>query len=210
MKIPLYLPPCKNCNSQNLVWVNLNDNYLNHLCQCGYNQSGAIDPSVTIGHRGIYRSEFEYNNTHDYCLSIVFAAMAFEWELTRLFRKWTSIESLGSGEYLSPEQIEQRLIKHRSIYDKVKTTGKLLYPEGLDKYIKIDRELHQTLEGFPSLSLENFIVDFQENLFWPRNRIIHSGFDEYNREDAKKCYNIARLGITILSSMDQYRKKLGD
>ena len=79
--------------------------------------------------------------------------MAFEWELTRLFQKQTSINAPELGEYLEPEQIEKEMKKHRTIYEKTKATGKLLYPEGLEKYVKDNAELRKTLDHFPSIIL---------------------------------------------------------
>ena len=207
MRIPLYLPACKNCNLKNQTWIGLHDHYLNYTCKCGYDQSGSIAPSITVGYKGLYRSEYECNNTHDYSLSMVFSAMAFEWELTRLIKKWKSIESLETGEYKPSEKIEEEIRKLKTIYDKTKATGKLLYPKGFENYVKQDVELRTRLKNFPSLKLETLISDFQRNLFWPRNRIVHYGYDGYGREDAIKSYNIAYLGLVILNSMDNYRRK---
>lgn len=190
-----------------MTWINLGDNSINFTCKCGYDQSGSIDPSITVGYKGLYRSEYELNNTNDYSLSMVLSAMAFEWELTRLLKKWKSIEALESRDYKPWEDLEDEIRKHKNIYDKTKATGELLYPKGFENYVKQNVEFRKTLDNFPSLKLETLIKDIQINLFWPRNRIAHYGFDGYKRQDAIKSYNIAYLGMLILNSMDNYKRK---
>ena len=171
--------------------------------------SGALSSDLTIGFRSLYRSEYELNQRQDQILSIVFSALAFEWEITRLHNKWMHIESLESGEFLSTEILEESLKKYRSIYDKIKITGKLLHPDGFEKYAKHDHEFRETIDKkFPSLNLDSLIKDFEKNIFWPRNNILHNGNTNYNKDDALKAYNISYLGLVILNSMDKYRRNI--
>jgi hypothetical protein len=166
-----------------------------------------IDASVTIGFRGLYRSEYELNKSNDHILSIVLSAIAFEWEITRLHNKWIHIDALDDGDFLNPEMLDKALKKHRTIYDKIRATGKLLHPEGFELYAQHDPDFYTTInDSFPSLSLSSLIRDFEKTLFWPRNKILHSGETSYTRQDAKRSYNIAYLGMVILKSMDDYRK----
>ena len=51
----------------------------------------------TVGYKILAKSEYELSARRDFSMSIVFAAMSFECELSRLFGKWTSIESNLSG-----------------------------------------------------------------------------------------------------------------
>jgi hypothetical protein len=60
-------------------------------------------------------------------------------------------------------------------------------------------------QGFPGLSADSLIKDFEENLFWPRNSILHVAYDGYTRNDAIKSYNLAQLGLLILDTMDKNR-----
>ena len=207
MKIPLYLPNCKICNSDSFTWINLNDNWVEYKCSCGNDMSGPLDSSVTIGFKGLYRSEYELNKNKDYMLSILFSAFAFEWEISHLYKKWIQIDSLDRGEFLSSEKIEVALTKHQKIYDRIKLTGLLLHPQGFDGYARHDHEIYKTINNsFPSLSIETLIKDFEKNLFWPRNKILHDGMTDYDKNNAIKAYNIAYLGLVVLRSMDKYRR----
>jgi len=209
MKIPLYLPKCKKCGINSYTWINLHDSYLKHNCECGNDLSGAIDPSVTVGFRGLYRSEYELNKSDDHILSIVLSAIAFEWEIAHLHNKWIHIDALDQGEFLTSEMLKISLKKYRTIFDKIRATGNLLHPEGFEKFAQHDHELYETInKSFPSLSFNSLIKDFEKKLFWPRNMILHNGDTNYNREDAIKSYNISYLGMVILKNMDNYRRNV--
>jgi hypothetical protein len=89
----------------------------------------------------------------------------------------------------------------------LKKTGKLLYSHGFQKYVEKTENFKDTVDKkFTSLSLDNLIKGFQEELFWPRNRILHFANTDYERQDVEKSYDIASLGITILNSMDEHRR----
>ena len=138
---------------------------------------------------------------------MVFSAMAVEWELVRLYRKWHVINALEEGQDITIEEVEASLRKNIKIYDKIKKTGKLLYPQGFEKFVCDSSELKNIVEqGFPNLSLNSLIKDFEKNLFRPRNRILHFSYDGYSKEDAAKSYNIAQLGVLILNTMDKYKQ----
>ena len=73
--------------------------------------------------------------------------------------------------------------KHRNIFERIKETGRLLHPKGFEKYVAESKELRTTVEmGFPGLSIDSLIQDIQENLFLPRNRILHFSYMDYKRE----------------------------
>lgn len=204
MKIPLELPDCELCRKSNIVWIRLHDSSFNFRCSCGADLSGSLGADITVGHRGLYRSRYELMQNNDHILSMVFSATALEWELVRLYRKWHEINALEEGQDISIEEIETELRKNNKIYDKIKKTGKLLYPQGFEIFVCDSSELKNIVEqGFPSLSLNSLINDFERVLFRPRNRILHFSYDGYSKEDAIKSYNIAQLGILILNTMDK-------
>ena len=206
MKIPLNLPPCDNCHSKNRVWIQLHDSSIKHTCSCGEDASGYLG-DINVGDKGLCRSYYELMENNDHILSMVFSATALEWDIARLHNKWTEINALDAGKEMSTEELENILRSHRTIYDKLEKTGKLLYSQGFEKYVEKTEEFKDTIgKGFPSLSLDNLIKDFQKKLFWPRNRILHLANTDYERQDAEKSYNIASLGITILNSMDEHRR----
>lgn len=207
MKIPLELPNCNNCQNKNTVWIRLHDTSFQHKCSCGKDLSGSLSTDITIGFKGLYKSRYELIENDDHLLSMVLSATALEWEIMRLHNKWMEINVLEREQDISPNKLEELLRKHRNIYDKIKKTGKLLYPQGFESFVSETDELKMTIQqGFPSLSLNSLIKDFEENLFWPRNRILHFAYDSYSRNDAIKSYNIARLGLIILNSMDKYKR----
>jgi len=204
MKIPLELPDCDRCGKSNTVWIRLHDTSFDFSCSCGEELSGSLGADITVGYKGLYRSRYELTQNDDHILSMVFPATALEWELVRLHRKWVEINALDEGEDNTLEEIEESLRKNIKIYDKIKKTGKLLYPEGFEKFVCESDELRNTVQkGFPSLSLDSLIKDFEENLFWPRNRILHFSYNDYSKDVAIKSYNIAQLGLLILNTMDK-------
>lgn len=206
MKIPLELPDCYRCRKSNIVWIRLHDTSFEFRCSCSEDLSGPLDQDITVGYRGLFRSRHELMQNDDHLLSMVFSAASVEWELVRLYKKWLQIDTLKVGQEISIEAIEALLKKNSKIYDKIKKTGSLLYPQGFEKFVCDSSELKNIVEqGFPSLSLDSLIKDFEENLFWPRNSILHSAYDGYTRNDAIKSYNIAQLGLLILNTMDKNR-----
>lgn len=208
MKIPLNLPPCDNCHSKNRVWIQLHDSSIKYKCSCGENLSGYLE-DMTVGSKGLCRSYYELMENNDHILSMVFSATALEWEIVSLHNKWTEINALEAGKDISTEELESILRRYRTIYDKLKETGKLLYPHGFEKYVEITKDLKDTIDkGFPSLSLDTLIKDFQEKLFWPRNSILHFANTNFKRQDAITSYKIAELGIVILNSMDENRRTI--
>ncbi|MDP3014008.1 MAG: hypothetical protein Q8M92_07190, partial [Candidatus Subteraquimicrobiales bacterium] len=83
-----------------------------------------------------------------------------------------------------------------------------LYPEGLVAFIQSTPSLSQMIENdFPSISIQDFVADVQEVLFRKRNRILHFGQVDFEKDDAKCCYNIARLVCQVLVELDNYKKQ---
>ncbi len=206
MKIPLELPDCYRCRKSNIVWIRLHDTSFEFYCSCGEDLSGPLGQDITVGYKGLFRSRHELMQNDDHLLSMVFSAASMEWELVRLYKKWLQIDTLEAGQEISIEAIEALLRKNSKIYDKIKRTGSLLYPQGFEKFVWDSSELKNIVEQrFPSLSLDSLIKDFEENLFWPRNSILHSAYDGYTRNDAIKSYNLAQLGLLILNTMDKSR-----
>ncbi len=208
MKIPLRLP-CQNCGATDPVDIHLDDDSPDWVCQCcGKENSGFFELEFTIGYKILARSEWEHNARKDYSMSIILSAMAFECELSRLFNKWTHISALTSEQdRVNDEEIETMLRKYASIRERIEAVGKLLDPRGLDDFVRSSARLRETIEsGFPSLHIGSLAQDFQRTLFWPRNRILHTGYTGYTQEDSARCHSIARLALGILHDMDLARR----
>ncbi len=151
-------------------------------------------------------SRYELIETEDYPLSIVFSAAAFECELSRLHFKWSDITALQSGKQVSDGELEELLRKHRSIDVKIEEVSKLMDPLGFQEFVKSSTDLRQIVtEGFPSLHLNSLTSDFQQKLFWPRNRVLHLADISFKKADGVRCFNIATLGLRILEELDKER-----
>lgn len=207
MKIPLDLP-CPKCDGSTRVWIDLDETSIEKECSCGEDLTGYIGPDITVGFKALSRSRYELMDNKDHILSMVLSAAALEWEVARLYKKWMYIDALSENrDEFTQEEIEDLFRKNRTIFEKMQKTGRLLHPTGFEKYVAESEELRGTIEeGFPSLKLDTLLKDIQIHLFWPRNRILHFAFTGYSHEDAIKSYNIARLGLVILNSMDEYRR----
>jgi hypothetical protein len=172
MKISLRVP-CDSCKKEELIFINLSDSSFERKCSCGDVYSGIFGNDVTVGYKILFRSRYELIETEDYPLSIVFSAAAFECELSRLHFKWSDIAASQTGKQVTDGELEELLRKYRSVDVKIEEVCKLMDPLGFQDFVKSSTELRQTVtEGFPSLHLNSLTSDFQQKLFWPRNRVL--------------------------------------
>lgn len=168
--------------------------------------SGTLTQDITVGYRGLFRSRYELMRNDDHILSMVFSAVCVEWEIGELYKKWFQIKTWDADQEISIEAIEALLRKHGNIYERIRKTGSLLYPQGFEKFVRNSSDLKNVVEqGIPNVSIDSLLNDFVENLFGPRNKILHSAYDGYTKSDAIKSYNIAKLGLLILNTMDKER-----
>lgn len=200
MKTPLPVK-CERCGKDNYIQYVLNDTNVKSTCECGNQFSYSLGSEFTIGQRILERSTYEFLINEDYNLSIVFSATAFECELSNLYFKWSSI-----GNNISDQELEKSLKKLRNIKNKIQEVGKLMFSEGFEKFIQSNCEILKNIENdFPSLDKNKLTESFQQQLFRPRNRVLHLGFSGYTKDDAKRCFNIATLGLQIFDKMDKYK-----
>jgi len=206
MKIPLRVP-CDSCKKEEPIFIDLSDSSFERKCSCGDVYSGFLGNDVTVGYKILFRSRYELIETGDYPLSIVFSAAAFECELSRLHFKWSDITALQTGKPVSDGDLEELLRKYRSIDVKIEEVCKLMDPLGFQEFVKSSTELRQTItEGFQSLSLNSLTSDFQQKLFWPRNRVLHLADTSFKKADGVRCFNIATLGLRILEELDKKKR----
>jgi hypothetical protein len=204
MKVPLPIP-CSECGVFDPVDIHLNDDSPVWVCKNGHRNQGLFPLDFTVGKRILVKSFYELVTRRDFSMSIVFAAMGLECELSYRFAKWTHIEvGLRGDRRLDDEEIEKMLRRFRTIADRLEATCRLLDTRGIDQYVDDTADLRDTIQnGFPSLTLGTLAQDFQQTVFWPRNRILHFGYAEYVQVDAERCYSIANLGIEILGRLDK-------
>lgn len=209
MKIPLHFR-CDRCGCEDYIFLNLDQSSFETKCKCADTIPSFFGSNVTIGYKILWRSNYELLEQQDYALSIVLSAMAFDCELTRLHFKWSRIEAIGLDVDVSDQELEGLLRKYRTIDRKIEGVAKVIDPRGFQAFVNESPELRTiVIEGFPSLSLNSLSKDFQVTLFWPRNRVLHLGDASFSYDDAKRCFNIATLGLRILEAMDEQKRSSG-
>jgi len=204
VRIP-YRLKCIDCKKEHLVFADLNAESIEFRC-CERSQT--IPPYPIKGIKILERAVFEYNETKDYPLSIVFSAAAFECELADLHHRWLWIKGLWTKQIPTDEELDKKLRKHSDIKSRIEAVARLMGHTGIDEFVKSDSKLTEIVKnGFPSIKIGTVARDFQTNLFWPRNRILHVGYTGYTSDDAKKCINIAQLGIGFVQAMNDAKAK---
>ncbi|MDQ7815883.1 MAG: hypothetical protein RDU14_02575 [Melioribacteraceae bacterium] len=206
MNIP-FLIKCSECQKESYIFISLDDRQLSALCECGNDISGFLDNSFTTGVKLLFRSKYEYLEKKDYSLSIVFSAAALEGEISQLFFKWKDIENIRKPIRISDEELEETLRNYKTIDRKIENVAKLMYPGGIVEFVNSNKDLHNMIQdGFSSISVSNISNDIRKELFWKRNRILHLADVKYKEEEAKKCFNIARLGLKVFEELDNYKR----
>lgn len=204
MKIPLRVP-CDGCLQEQLIFIDLNDGSFQRNCSCGDVYSGFFTNDVMVGYKILLRSKYELDR-EDFSLSIVFSAAAFECQLSRLHFKWRDISAIKMNKQVSDAELEAMLRKYGTIDVKIEEVCRLMDPRGFKAFVASSNELSETVqEGLPYLRLQELTKDFQQKLFWPRNRVLHLADTSFKKEDAVRCFNISVLGLKILEEMDRQK-----
>lgn len=204
MKIPLHLNPCDECERERTIWINLHDTKFDEKCECGKTTPAYLSSGISIGYKLLYRSNHEFRFNKDFPLSIIFSATAFDCELTRLHNKWATIDQAE----ISSEELDKSLRSYKGIIKKIQKTSELMYPTGFNNFAKDTPKITHIIKGgFPSLDVDSLAKDIQQHLFWPRNSILHTGKSDYKEEDAMRAYNISTLGLLVLTSLDDHKKR---
>ena len=207
MKIP-YGASCAECGSPAVVNVSLSDNQFIWKCKCGWSNDVHVGAEFSIGWRLLTRSEYEIEENEDYSMAIVLAAMAFDCELSQLFFKWKSIAADATGKPADGQALEDELRSLGNVELRIKNIAILLDPRGFGGFLRSMPNINSYVhEHFPHVHVDTAEKDFQEELFWPRNRILHQGFTHYTKEDAKRCWQMASLGLMVLFEMDAARRQ---
>ena len=207
MNIPLQLK-CPSCGALRTQRVHLSDPSADFTCsQCGNTCYGVPDLDVTVGVLILARSWYELEIEKDYDMAIVLAATALDCELSWLYCKWKKIDALGVGTGFSVEACEDELRRLGNVADKIEGVSEMLYQGGIERFVADSASWRDTVnDGFSSLHSGSLAKDFQESIFWPRNRVLHQGQANHTAKDAERCYSIAELGIQISKDMDKARR----
>ncbi|MEK6777459.1 MAG: hypothetical protein AABY87_11390 [bacterium] len=176
MKFPLEIS-CDQCGTATTIFINLYETSSVQKCvSCGNVVFDSLAHNITIGYKLLLRGLREIQINEDYPLSIVFSAAAFECELFRVYRKCKEIDAMDKGYLPSDQELEEELRKYSNILVKIKVVGELLDPRGFDEFVSSTLELREIMTKVtPNMELESPSKNIQEQLFWPRNRILHIG-----------------------------------
>lgn len=206
-KVPLQLK-CSGCGEPFTHKIHLDKTSFDWTCpKCGFNHPSFLGLGVTIGVLLLEKSRHELLQEEDFSMAVVFAAMAFESELSRIFLKWKEIECLANGEMLDREECERQLRDFKTISRKIEEVSRFVVNSGIDAFVSSKTHLRdQILAGFKSIRVGTLAADFQQQLFWPRNRVLHWGDAKNSSDDAARCFSIANMGLIILREMDSDRR----
>ena len=207
MKIPLQFT-CPSCRTPVIKRVHLDATSLDWICEkCGAAQVIVFDLDLTVGWLMLARSWYELSVEKDNSMAIVLAATAFDSELSRLFCKWTQIKGRGPTLPFSLEDCEKKLRAFRTIAVKIEGVSRLLYPGGIEAFVCSSPVWSKEInDDFPSLHIGSLAKDFQETVFWPRNKVLHAGYAQHPEDEASKCYSVADIGLRILKDMDRAKR----
>ena len=208
-KIPFPVK-CHSCNEPFTHKLHLSETSFDWTCpKCGFEHPSFLGVDVTIGVLLLEKSRYELLQEKDFPMAVVFAAMAFESELSRLFLKWKKIDCPGRRVELDREEYEVQLRDFKTISRKIEGISQFLVGATIDDFVASKPNLRGTIAtGFKSIRVGSLAADFQEHLFWPRNKILHWGDVKNSYEDAARCFRIANLGLIILREMDSHRRTM--
>ncbi len=207
MKIPITFP-CNQCGATISAFIGVEDSSMDVTGSCGHYNSGTFDLGFTRGPRILLRAQCELQQQHDYAMTIVLSAVAFEAELSRLHHKWEKIAALLGMTEVTDSVLDELLRRYSNIKDKIEHVCKLMHAAGIDDFVAGEIELRQIITGgFPSLRIGSLAEDFQKGLFWPRNRVLHLGYAEFGEQDAQRCFTRAAVGLQILQKLDLAKRQ---
>lgn len=175
MRIPIPVE-CPYCRGAITLEVQLHDRQVDAACpKCSARLKMPLPLDLQNGFKVLYRGREELNNK-DWAASIVFSAMAFDCDLSFRYLKWRRIHELLSLNQISDEDLEIEMRRFGTVDRKIEQVCSLLHAPGLDDFVATDAELRIAVDQSPDLNQGSLAQEFQQKLFWPRNRILHLGW----------------------------------
>ena len=214
MKIP-WLIPCltEGCDERFRVETEMFNEVRQVKCPSGHEVMFSPPSDTRLGYRMMHKVEHELLDRKDYDMTILFAAMAVEWDIARLFSKWKKIDfRLGpSGTSKTEEELDQEYEDEyrelRTFVDRFKTTAKLMHAAGITDFLDKEKNKKTIDRGFPSLAGAGLPKMVHAVLMMKRNEIVHRGKTGFTEEDAIRCHNVAGLTLAVLETMDLERQR---
>jgi hypothetical protein len=207
---------CQHCTRRVTIKVNVTDSGLNHPCpQCGGINQGIFGLELTIGRKIVLRALQELVD-RDLSMSIVFAAMGIECELSRLYFKWKEIDYQFDNNFSARDEFdrvgaEEELRKIGSARQKLEAVATLLHPEGLQDFVfrpENSLQMNALTSVFTTVDPKKFAEGIQRDLFWRRNAVLHQGVT--TTVDQPTADYLVRLALLVLETfrhMDEARNK---
>jgi hypothetical protein len=152
------------------------------------------------------RAATELLKNGDWTLAILLSAMAIECDLAFLFMKWKRIDKdLPTDADHEGWENEWRDI--RGIAAQLEAVSVLLTGKSFDAFVYQNSvQLITILAKYPTFeSTTSPKVQFVEELFRRRNKIVHFGKIDFEQPDAEVCFELATRLSKILATMDAER-----
>lgn len=162
----------------------------------------------------IFNRAWEELQKKDFTLVIVLSAMAVECNLAFLFSKWKEIELMDTKMPVTQADKDVWIELWNDIFEIKKRLNKVstfLTGKDFDAFLSANPALMSPLSAaFAASSCTSARQFFIQELFYRRNRIVHSGAIDFQQADADICFTLAATLFNILKEMDAQRLKVLD
>lgn len=146
-------------------------------------------------------------------MPIICSAMAIEAALTCLFLKWKGIEHgyPATTTDADKESWEKEYFKGTGGFTKsanfvTQYLTKLKYDDFVSEYVKRANDCDLIRAGLAKLSESDMKAShIQSELFDRRNRVMHWGNVEYQKQDAENAHKAAHTALAVLSVIDKQK-----
>jgi hypothetical protein len=202
VKIPVN-PRCQSCGELYEGNFVIGEGAFDFVCsECGRPHTGILASNLTIGFQIWLKASYELNKTKDPSMAVILAATAIDCELSFLFDKWTRIEEERRDNVLTEEELDEMLLKHRRIVDKLHAVTNLLVPGGIEPFVSTTAKAREALATTaPELDQTCLIKSIEMKIFRPRNRILHRG-QAADSAQGELSVRVARACLELLQDMD--------
>jgi hypothetical protein len=200
------LVPCGKCGNQMTVEATGEECYPDAQCNvCG--TATWVTDDGRISRRAFCRAEVELVR-EDWSVAIILGAMSVECELAYLYSKWKSIEAnlLPNEVTLSQTDLwEKEFRELNNIGRRIDAVSNMLTGVTFDAFMGGEPQVASAIHSdFPQLSSRSPKEFFVEELFWKRNKILHSGKVQFGRVEAELS---VRVAVTLLQALDAMNRQ---
>jgi hypothetical protein len=205
VKFPM-LVPCRRCGNELTIETTGDERYPDVQCSSCQLPIWIIDDG-TVSSRVFCRAEVELGRD-DWSLAIILSAMSVECELAYLYSKWKALDANLVPSEVKPIQVElweEEFRKLGTISRRLDAVSDLLAGCTFDSFLALRPDVLSALsKTHPRLgtSSKDFFI---KELFWTRNKILHSGKVQFGSSEAAACVKTAMTMIQIIRLIDRDR-----